>query len=136
MKHWTDPADRGVYAHPAAHPPVPQPRTANDIPSRVSRLETHQEYMAHNAWRAESESRMRAMDLGAGVHSLDRRIATIERDLAARQAIRRAVSTSVRWGSTFGRWLLVGILAVLYVRGTISLDGLKAMLKALGFPAG
>lgn len=136
MSHWADPSSRGVYDHPHATPPLPHHPRANDLSTRLARVEEHVRYSAHDRRRIEDESRLRARDLGAGMHGLHQRVTVLEQDKHTRRVIGRLAWTLARSAGTLARWLLAGLLAVLYMTGTLTLDGLKALLAAFGLPGG
>jgi hypothetical protein len=134
MRHWTDPKSRGVYDHPAAAPPRPAHYAANDLGARLARQEEHTYYAAIDRVRIENESRMRAMDLAAGIDSLDTRISLMEQELHTRRAIWRLTGIFGASAGVFMKYLLAVILGALVLSGKASIDAAKAIAIWLGLP--
>lgn len=136
MHHWMDPLLRGVYDHPAAVPPPPRPTTANDIPTRVTRLEEHQQFQAQNIIRVEHGSLMRAKDIGEAITGFHQRLTILEQERHTRRAMTRMAWTSAKSASAFAKYGAAGILAILLMAGKIDLESVKVFLKVLGLPVG
>lgn len=136
MNHWADPISRGVYTHPHAIPPPPSHPRANDLSARLARVEEHIHHSALDRVRIEQESRLRARDLGLGVSGLHHRLSLLEQERHTRREVSRLAWTFAKSAIVLAKWLGAAILALLYVKGAISAEGLKIMLGALGLPSG
>lgn len=136
MHHWVDPRLRGVYEHPAAPPPRPSHHAANDLGSRLARVEEHIQFSAHDRQRIEGESRMRARDLATAMDSLDDRMTKVEQVLHTRQHMWRLAAISASTVKGFARYVIVALLGGLLLTGHATPDSVKLLLGALGFPAG
>lgn len=136
MSHWSDPASSRVYDHPSAAPPVPRPREANDLPSRVTRLEEHANFQGWNVGRMERTALSRDQDLARAVEALHRRMAPIERWHHVMHMVLTWGWTLVRWVPGFLKFVVGVVVAVLVLRGKISVEGAQGLLKAIGFPGG
>lgn len=139
-QHWMDPRSRGLWDHPAASPPTPRPRESNDLASRVSQLEVHQQWATHNAARVEHESRLRARDLAdwqdtsdERQESLSARVLLLEQDKAFVMSGLRILST---WGGKLLRYAIVGLLALLMASGYADVNKWKAVLALLSGSSG
>lgn len=143
MPHWRDPISRGVWDHPAATPPRPQPLGTNNLDTRVARLEMHQEWSTFNAARVERESRERASDIvdqsdedRAKIEDLNRRVQSLERDRHVRRVMwqqARILGTSF-WG--FARYLVGLILLIAVLTGKADVESLREIKETIGLFSG
>lgn len=136
MRHWMDPRLRGAYDHPSAMPPPPRPTTANDIPTRVTRLEEHAQFQATIINEVRQGSLLRAKDLGEAITGFHHRLAALEQERHTRKAMMKLAWTSAKSVSAFAKYLVAALLALLLMSGKISLEAVQLFLRVLGLPAG
>ena len=140
MMHWTDPEQRGVYEHPSAHPPPASHRSQNDLASRLARVEEHLNFGAWNLRRVETDGRLRDTDiirgLRDGLRDINRRLMPIEKQFLASSHVRKATRRMGISILSWLRYLIAGVLAILMLTGKASLEHVKLILGALGFPSG
>lgn len=141
--HWNTPEARGIYGHPASHPPIPQHRSSNDIGARVARIEEHQQFSAHDMRRIEQESMRRAADIVAWmssqIGSLGHRVTTLENSELTQTARRQAIwdlfkttGNGVALVVGFLKWSSVAAVAYLLITGKITVEAAKVLLGAVG----
>lgn len=136
MSHWTDPISRGVWQHPAAIPPHPQPLGANNLDTRMARVEYHQEWSTFNAARVERESRERAFDLKEKQDELDRRVQSLERDRHVRKVMwKQAKILSTSFGG-FVRYLIGLALLGLVLTGRADVEAIKEIKETISLFGG
>ena len=136
MNHWIDPDHRGLYDHPHAPPPKPAHHAANDIGTRLARMEEHVNFQAWNQRRVEHESRSRAEDIVAGITALSRRLLVIEQTDKSRKHLHKTMRL---WGTSAGsfvRYVAAAGLGLLLLTGKASMENVKFLIHLLGFPAG
>lgn len=140
MRHWTDPIARGVYQIRSAIPPAPSHHAANDLASRLARVEEHLQWSHHNQARIEDESRLRARDLGEGMDAMterqdemDDRLRVLEQDKHTRKRLWGLATTFGMSAGAFVRYLIAGLLVLLVAAGKADIQTLK---QIMGFASG
>ena len=136
MLHWTDPASRGAYDHPAAPPPRPQHHAANGISDRLARVEEHLSFRAADQMRMDREGRMRAMDMARAIQSLHERLLPLERTSHTRRQVTRMALRWSRLAGSFMRYAIAGGLVLLLTTGKASVESVKLILGVLGLAPG
>ena len=140
--HWMDPHSRGVYHHPHSAPPTPMSHSANDIGSRLARLEEHIRFAGWDRQRVEIESRMRAGEMLEAVKAIHGRMDTIEatQQAAATETERPSLLGALISGTlllSFAKYAVLALLMVALFTGRANVNDIAPLIKALlGFPSG
>jgi len=145
--HWMTPESRGIYEQAESMPPPPQSHTTDDIGARMARLQEHIQWRAWDTRRVEMESFRRAADIVGLIRSetaaLSVRLKAIEDQMSAASTRRQTYIDLLRnTGSAaniminIAKYGVVLVLAVLFVLGKISVEGVRLFLGAIGFPVG
>lgn len=136
MPHWTDPRTRGIYDDPLAPPPRPQSHASNDHGARLARQENHAAWASWDRQRIDAESRLRDRELGRGIMALESRVSTLEIERLKRRTIWKFVLTSAGSAKQLVRYLIGALIVILMLTGKASIESVKVILAALGFPTG
>lgn len=134
MQHWTPGHQRGALDHPAATPPVPQPTTANDVSTRVTRLEEHSRFAAWDRMRIETESHRRGVDNAQAIHGLSTRLSALEKGEEARRSAQKARGDLWEQAKPAGKIVAAILLILAVASGKMTVDQIKAVGPWFGLP--
>lgn len=134
--HWMDPMTRGVYTHPAAIPPRPRNRAANDHGERLARVEEHLTFAANNLYRVEMESHRRGTDIKETVQDHERRLQTLERhrekDQTTRNILKSLVDTARGSVGVLVQFVVAVLATTMLLTGHASVPKIKELLSIWG----
>lgn len=132
MSHWMDPLTRGVYTHPAALPPRPRHRAANDHGERLARVEEHLTFAANNLYRVEMESHRRGSDIKETVQDHERRLKTLEQDRHTRNILLSLVDKLRGSVGVLVQFVVAVLATTMLLTGHANVAKIKELLSIWG----
>lgn len=141
MKHWTPPfSESEVGGDHSILPPKPMHREANDLGSRLARVEEHLQFVHWDRNRIERESRQRAKDLGLAVSALHETVRTEMKPFKDHITRLEHRSEMMKiwggWAIFFGKFILASLIVIGVLTKHITLDQANMFGKWLGLPGG
>lgn len=132
--HWTDPRTRGLYDHPAALPPRPSHRAANNLGERLARVETHLEWGARDRFRIEQEARERARDVALALTTLAQEMQPVREFVATFRSALAMMQILSAWVLALAKFGGAALIIWLALAGKLSLEQAQSIGGWLGLP--